>query len=213
MIFLYFSIILIIGIIKKKQSTNFDYLYASRKLTLTSFIATIVTTWYGAILDVGRYTYENGILTWLTFCLFYYFSALVYGLYIGPKIHSRNISSLPEFFNGNIGTNAGYISSLLIYLLGSPIPYIIIFSTIISHVYNINYFYSVIIGVLTSNIYLFIGGFKSVIRTDKFQFILMYLGFIILFGFSSSKGGYQDLIKTTLENDEINRRSKNKSFK
>ena len=195
MIFLYFFIILLIGIIQKKQSSSFEFLYASRKLTLTSFIATIVTTWYGAILDVGRYTYENGILTWVIFCLFYYFSALVYGLFIGPKIHSKNISSLPQFFIDRLNVESSYISSILIYLIGSPIPYIIIFSTIISHVYEINYYYCVLIGVLSSNLYLFIGGFKSVVRTDKFQFILMYLGFIVLlYNLYTSFGGYDFLI-------------------
>ncbi len=34
------------------------------------------------------------------------------------------------------------------------------------------------------------------------------LGFLILFGYSSVTGGYQDLIKTTLDNDEA-RRKKN----
>ena len=32
------------------------------------------------------------------------------------------------------------------------------------------------------------------------------IGFIILFGISSSSGGYQDLVDTTLKNDEIRRR-------
>ena len=32
------------------------------------------------------------------------------------------------------------------------------------------------------------------------------LGFLVLFGYSSVKGGYQDLIKTTLDNDEAKRR-------
>ncbi len=34
------------------------------------------------------------------------------------------------------------------------------------------------------------------------------LGFIIMFGYSSAKGGYEDLIKTTLDNDQA-RRKKN----
>ncbi len=36
------------------------------------------------------------------------------------------------------------------------------------------------------------------------------LGFLVMFGYSSAKGGYQDLIKTTLDNDEAKR---TKSFK
>ena len=37
------------------------------------------------------------------------------------------------------------------------------------------------------------------------------LGFIIMFGLASSQGGYQDLIKTTLKNDEISRKKNRKS--
>ena len=32
------------------------------------------------------------------------------------------------------------------------------------------------------------------------------LGFLIMFGYSSAKGGYQDLIKTTLDNDKAIRK-------
>ncbi len=34
------------------------------------------------------------------------------------------------------------------------------------------------------------------------------LGFLLMFGYSSAKGGYQDLIKTTLENDEVKRKNR-----
>tara|TARA_Y100001968_G_scaffold333927_1_gene401238 strand:+ start:22155 stop:22355 length:201 start_codon:yes stop_codon:yes gene_type:complete len=36
--------------------------------------------------------------------------------------------------------------------------------------------------------------------------IISGLGFIIMFGIASAKGGYQDLINTTLENDARQRR-------
>ena len=32
------------------------------------------------------------------------------------------------------------------------------------------------------------------------------LGFLAMFGYSSAKGGYQDLIKTTLDNDAARRK-------
>ena len=34
------------------------------------------------------------------------------------------------------------------------------------------------------------------------------IGFLVLFGYSSASGGYQDLIKTTLDNDEMIRKNK-----
>ena len=36
--------------------------------------------------------------------------------------------------------------------------------------------------------------------------LLSGLGFIVMFGYSSAKGGYQDLIKTTLDNDDTLRK-------
>ncbi len=33
------------------------------------------------------------------------------------------------------------------------------------------------------------------------------IGFIIMFGISSSGGGYQDLVRTTLKNDELRRKT------
>tara|TARA_Y100001968_G_C19136378_1_gene609290 strand:- start:462 stop:635 length:174 start_codon:yes stop_codon:yes gene_type:complete len=38
--------------------------------------------------------------------------------------------------------------------------------------------------------------------------IISGLGFIVMFGIASAKGGYQDLIKTTLENDARQREKK-----
>jgi len=37
------------------------------------------------------------------------------------------------------------------------------------------------------------------------------LGFIIMFAYSSAVGGYQDLIKTTLDNDQAKRKKSSRS--
>ena len=98
MIYTYFILIFIIGIYNRKKITNDEYLYLSRKLTLPSFIATIVTTWYGGILEIGRFSYLNGIVTWLIFGFFYYISAIIFAIFIGPKISANNIRSIPHYF-------------------------------------------------------------------------------------------------------------------
>ena len=76
-----------------------DFIFASRKLTIPAFVATFVTTWYGGILEVGRFTFENGIITWIIFGLFYYISAFILLKYIAPKIHFNNIGTIPEYFH------------------------------------------------------------------------------------------------------------------
>ena len=81
MIYAYFIIIFLIGLYNNKRNNKNEYLYLSRKLTLPSFIATIVTTWYGGILEIGRFSYLNGIVTWLIFGFFYYISAILFAKY------------------------------------------------------------------------------------------------------------------------------------
>lgn len=202
MIIGYFVIIFFLALYNNKNKDENEFLFASRKITIPSFVATIVTTWYGGILAVGEATYNQGIITWIMFCFFYYFSAFIFGFYIGPRIHNKNIYSLPEYFHLKLGNIAGSISSILIYLIGSPVPYIIVFATIISHVYDIGYFTSVVLGITVSTLYIHIGGLKSVIRTDKLQFILMYIGFsIILYKLITGYGGYEYLINNVPESN------------
>ena len=50
------------GSIKENQN---EFILSGRRLSLPGFIATLVTTWYGAILGIGENTYLHGIQTWL----------------------------------------------------------------------------------------------------------------------------------------------------
>ena len=52
---------------KKGVSAADEFLLAGRTLTLPAFVATLVSTWYGGIIAVGEYVYDNGIVTWIVF--------------------------------------------------------------------------------------------------------------------------------------------------
>ena len=197
MILAYLFIILIIGLYKSKNK-NDDYIFDSRRLTLPAFIATFVTTWYGGILEIGRFTFQNGIITWIIFGLFYYISAFLLLKFIAPKIHKNNIETIPNYIHKNYGYISGLMSSIIISLITSPAPYLIIFATIFNHIYNLNYLITISIGMFFSVFYIILGGFKSIIRTDKFQFILMYLGFILLLiNLYTTYGGLSFLIENS----------------
>ena len=180
MIYTYFILIFIIGIYNRKKITNDEYLYLSRKLTLPSFIATIVTTWYGGILEIGRFSYLNGIVTWLIFGFFYYISAIIFAIFIGPKISANNIRSIPHYFGIKYGLTSKRISAFILILVSSPAPYLMILSTLLVHIIGISTNQALIFGIIFSIIYIYYGGFKSIIKTDIIQFIFMYLGFIVM---------------------------------
>ena len=181
MIYAYFIIIFVIGLLNIRPKNKDEYFYISRKLTLPSFVATLITTWYGGILEIGRFSYFNGIVTWLIFGLFYYISAIIFAFFIGPRIHRNNIKTIPEYFKKYYGKTPQKIASLILLLVSSPAPYLMILATLLSHIFQIEFNYAIILGIFFSIFYIYSGGFKAVIRTDKIQFILMYSGFLILF--------------------------------
>ena len=74
LVIFFFIIILIIGFRANKKNTVPDFLYSGRKVTTPALIATLVTTWYGGINEIGIEVINNGIVTWLYFGLFYYIS-------------------------------------------------------------------------------------------------------------------------------------------
>ena len=115
-------------------------------------------------------------------------------LYNVPKISSYNFSTIPEAFTKTYGKSSGLLVALIVVFLLSPAPYLKILSIIIEHTYSIGAFDAIAISALVSMLYTIKGGFGSVLGTDKFQFILMYLGFfLVLFYLYMNYGGYNFL--------------------
>lgn len=198
LIILYFLIILGFGFYKKSKQDEISFLFAGRKLTIIALVATLVSTWYGGILEIGRFTYENGIVTWVIFGLCYYIAAFLFAIFIAPQILKSNFSTIPELFHHNFGKQAKLIAIFCIFIISTPAPYIKILSDLINHVFGVPKVTALIIGIIISIAYTFTGGFSAVIRTDKFQFIIMFSGFAILLLTCYNKfGGISFLINNT----------------
>ncbi len=177
LVLIYLIGVLALGLFKRSKHDSNSFLFAGRKLTIPAFVATLVTTWYGGILEVGRFSFENGIVTWIIFGVFYYFAAILYAFYLAPKIVDGNLKTIPELFTHHLGKGAGLISVILVLLITSPAPYIKINSTLLQYIWDITETSALILTILFSLLYAFNGGFSAVVRTDKLQFILMFAGF------------------------------------
>ncbi len=120
-IIIYFASVLILGFCRsKKSSANTDnYILAGRKLSLPGFVATLVTTWYGGILGIGENTFNYGIQTWFIFGLPYYLFAILFAIFIAPRIRKLNFVSIPDQFHNRYGKPAGVISGVFLLFLSS----------------------------------------------------------------------------------------------
>lgn len=174
-----------------KIESEEDFLLSGRKVTLPAFVATLVSTWYGGILGVGEYSYQFGISQWLVLgAPFYLFSGL-FAILIAGKIRLNRALTLPEAMARKYGENAGRLSALPIFVLVSPAPYILMLGLLFQYLSGgtapfILYASAV---ALFSVLYISIGGFGAVLRTDFIQMILMFLGFIVLIGYAMAEFG------------------------
>ncbi|MEX0994628.1 MAG: sodium:solute symporter family protein [Balneolaceae bacterium] len=175
------------------------FLLSGRKVTLPAFVATLVSTWYGGILGVGEYSYQFGISQWLILGMpFYVFSAL-FAIFLAGKIRLNKALSIPEAVALRYGDNAGRLSALPIFVLVSPAPYILMLGLLFQFISGGDGHYLLYaVGVaLFAVLYVTVGGFGAVIRTDIFQVLLMFGGFILLIFYAVSHfGGFGELWST-----------------
>ncbi len=180
-----------------KAETEEDFLLSGRKVTLPAFVATLVSTWYGGILGIGEWSYQFGISQWLILgAPFYIFSAL-FAIFLAGKIRMNKALTIPEAIANQYSKRAGRISALPIFILVSPAPYILMLGLLFQYLSGGEapfLFYASLVA-LFSVLYITIGGFGAVIRTDILQVILMFSGFIILLIYAVIEfGGFGTLI-------------------
>ncbi|MCW8850218.1 MAG: sodium:solute symporter family protein [Melioribacteraceae bacterium] len=175
-------VVVIIGLIAARgnKKSEDDYLLSGRKVGLVLFVLTNVATWYGGILGVGEFSFRYGLVSWFTQGLPYYIFAFIFAFFFASKIKSAELFTIPDKLEEVYGKKTALISSVLIFILVSPAPYLLILGQIVSMVFDLSYVWSLIISSFVSSVYLIKGGYKSNIWADAFSFFIMFLGFIII---------------------------------
>lgn len=187
-ILLFFLIVLSIGFYAGKKeknannhSTSDGYMLYGRKTGLFLFILSNVSTWYGGILGVGEFTYRYGLASWFTQGFPYYIFAFLFALLLAGKIRKAQLYTIPDKLSQVYGRKVGLVSSLIVFILVSPAPYLLMTANLLSLILNVSIIPSLIISLLLSLLYLFRGGYKADLFTDAFQFFIMFAGFIVVF--------------------------------
>ena len=129
-------------------------------------------------------TYLYGIQTWFIFALPYYIFAAAYAIWLSEKIWKINLLSIPDIFRKSYGPKTGIISACLIFFLSSPAPYILSLGILIKFIFNLDLIWGLLIAAVFSTAYVWNGGLSAIVKTDYFQLILMFTGFILLVSYS-----------------------------
>jgi len=182
LIVLYLVALLSLGLIKRlrRGSSASELIVGGRVLTLPAFIASLVSTWYGGILGVGEYSYNYGLSNWLVFGLPYYLAAFLFALFLAKKARESKVLTIPDRLAQAYDAKTAMAGSVIIYLMTVPAAYILMLGVLCEFLFGWPFWMGILLGTFFSIVYVYLGGFNSVVRTDLFQFVLMFLGFVVL---------------------------------
>ncbi len=164
----------------RKDSTAGDLILGGRMLTLPAFVASLVSTWYGGILGVGEYSYKYGLSNWLVFGVPYYLAAALFAVYLARRARQSQVLTIPERLAQTYDSKTAVAGSVIIYLMTVPAAYILMVGVLCQHLFGWPFWVGVVAGTFFSIVYVYSGGFRSVVRTDILQFTLMFVGFVLL---------------------------------
>src|SRR5581483_3422253 len=155
---LYVLFLLLVGFWKRRQDTE-DYLIASRSLSLPVFVATLVATWYGGILGVGEFVYNDGLVAWLTNGLPYYVFALVFALFLAARVRRAGASlyTIPDKLAREYDRKTALFGAFLAFVYASPSTYVLMQGTLLHILFGWPLLPAMVVGVLFSIICVFRG--------------------------------------------------------
>jgi SSS family solute:Na+ symporter len=165
---------------RRRGGGGIDYLLAGRRLTLPFFVATLVTTWYGGILGIGEYAWRYGISTWLVFGVPYYLAAVLFALWLAPRLRRSNAITIPDLLSSAYGRRASLTGAGAVYASTVPVAYLLMLAALLEQITGWPVVVTTAVAAGFSAIYVGLSGFRAVVRTDVLQLILMYGGFFIL---------------------------------
>ncbi|MBK6292609.1 MAG: sodium:solute symporter family protein [Candidatus Kapabacteria bacterium] len=163
-----------------KNGAQADFVLAGRSLTLPFFVASLVATWYGAVLGSGEFIMRYGITFILCFGLPYYIVAVFYSLWLAQRIRDSKAVSIPDQLGMAYGPKARTVAGIVMLIITIPASYQLMLGVIVQSITGWSLLLSIIVGSIVSLIYVAKGGLRSDIYANVVQFIIMYAGFIAL---------------------------------
>jgi SSS family solute:Na+ symporter len=179
---LYLAFLLVVGFrhLATGRKGVEEYLIMGRRLALPGFVASLVSSWYGGILGVGEYSYSYGFSNWVVFGLPYYLGAFLFAVLLAGRARKTMLLTIPDQLEKAYDRKTSLAGALLVFVTTVPAAYVLQLGIMTETILSIPLVYGVIGGTLFSIFYIFTGGLRTDVITDKTQFVLMFAGFSIM---------------------------------
>jgi len=182
----YFIAIALIGYFSSRRESSGDYLIASKKLGVWQNVSTITSTKITAsiIITFVALVYVFGISAIWAFIgtAFGYILFLLFAIKLKREGDKNNYHSIADYFRHRYGEGTGRIVGIFIFLtifLNFTIQ-LIGGAKILNSLTGLSFSLAVLLAGGVVLFYLYLGGFKAVIKTDIVQFVAIILLFCVL---------------------------------
>ena len=186
LLILYALVCIGIGFWSSRSKKDDDYLIAGRKMSYFGFVSSVIASYIGgaAVVAYSAYVYEFGISAIAVFVG----TAAGFIIFIPYALKLRKISgekqflTLSDWFYYKFDKRTGLLSAIILFIVyfGMLLNQFIAGSSILSHISGMSYESALLISSSIITVYLLAGGFNSVIKTDIFQYIILFVLFILL---------------------------------
>ncbi len=171
-----------------------DYVVAGRRLTLPLFVATLVPSFYGGVLGVGEFTWQNGLSNWLAMAFPYYVFAALYALFLAGRVRLKEGLTIPDHIESAYGRPAAAWSAFLVFWLASPADELLMLGTVASLLLGIGLPAAMTLCAAFTVLLLLRGGLRSDVGANRLQFVVMFAGFALILPFAWTRvGGFTHL--------------------
>ncbi len=157
-----------------------DFFLAGRTLTLPSFVATLVPTWFGGVLGVGEFTYRFGVSNWLVQGVPYYVFGLLYAWLLAGRVRGASGRTLPDHLEAVYGPGVAIAAAVWIALLASPADEMLMLGTVARWLTD----WPAALCVAGAGVFAFSilwwGGLRADVWTNRLEFLFMYGGFALV---------------------------------
>lgn len=157
-----------------------SFVLAGRSLSLPFLVASLVATWYGAVLGSGEFVMRYGIAFLLCFGLPYYIIAALYAVILTRRIRASQTISIPDHFGSVYGDGARRVAAIVMLAVTIPASYQLMIGVMVRDIVGLPTIVSIATGTVISLSLIYRGGLQSDVYANVVQFILMYAGMILL---------------------------------
>lgn len=157
-----------------------DFLLAERSMSLPLLVATLVATWYGAVLASGEFVMRYGVVFILCFGVPYYLVAVAYAGWLSRRIRSGMAASIPEQLGHVHGPAARRLAAALLLVITVPASYQLMLGYVLVHLTGMPLTAAILVGTVISVAYVAVGGLRSDAYANVIQVVLMYGGMLVL---------------------------------